>query len=79
MRPRGSYGEVARALCDAASAAPGTVRELAVRAQVGYGLARCTASRLIDAGVLQVHTPGRPQSLALAQPTGAVSNRCDLV
>lgn len=79
MRPRGSYGDVARALCDAAGAAPGTVRQLADRAQVGYDLARCTASRLIDAGVLQVHTPGRPQLLALAQRGGFATHRCDLV
>jgi hypothetical protein len=64
MRPRGTYGEVALALRDAALVKPGPVTDLAQRAQVAYGLARCTASRLVDAGQLIVVSRGRPRVLA---------------
>jgi hypothetical protein len=70
MRPRGSYGEVAEALRTAAAQAPGTVRDLAQRACVGYDVARYTASRLVDAGTLVVQVPQRPAVLAAA-PAGA--------
>lgn len=65
MRPRGSYGDVALALRDAASASPGTVAELAQRACVGYGAARYTASRLVRAGDLVVVDGGRPAVLSM--------------
>lgn len=63
MRPRGSYGDVALALREAASAAPGTVAQLAERACVGYDAARYTASRLVRAGDLVVLEGGRPAVL----------------
>ena len=52
MRPRGSYGEVAQALLRAASAAPGPVRVLAERAQVGYQAAYVACTRLRQRGDL---------------------------
>lgn len=59
-RPRGTFGEIARALL-AAAEAPGTVRELAMRAQVGLRPAQMTVSRLIQAGCLAaVGDPRRP-------------------
>lgn len=54
MRPRGTFGGVARAMLDAADAGPGSVRCLAHRAQVGYTAARYTASRLVSVGELVV-------------------------
>jgi hypothetical protein len=53
-RPCGSYGDVALALRIAALEGPGTVRTLAQRAQVGYSVARYTASRLCSRGDLVV-------------------------
>lgn len=65
MRPRGSYGEVAQALLRAADHGPGAVRTLAERAQVGYDVARYTASRLVSVGELVVLDPdARPATLA---------------
>jgi hypothetical protein len=58
-RPAGSGGCVRQAL-DAAATTPGTVRQLAQRSQVGYALAKCTVSRMIDAGELLVLDDGRP-------------------
>lgn len=76
MRPRGSYGEVGRALIDQAKKQPGTVRELAQRAQVGYVTAAKTASRFVQAGELVKLNEGRPAVLALpdqgSQPEGNV-------
>ncbi len=75
-RPAGTYGDVARALCHAASQGPATVRALAERAQVGYSTARYTASRLCDRGELVVLDGGcRPAvlatpSIAPMAPTG---------
>lgn len=66
MRPRGSYGEVAQALLRAAGCGPAAVRTLAERAQVGYGAARYTASRLVSVGELVVLDPdARPAVLVL--------------
>lgn len=66
MRPRGSYGDVAQALLQAAGRGPASVRALAERAQVGYGTARYTASRLLSVGDLVVLDPGvRPAVLAI--------------
>jgi hypothetical protein len=65
MRPRGSYGEVTCALVRAASEGPGTVRELAARAQVGFAVAERKASVLVDRGDLVVLDGGcRPRVLA---------------
>lgn len=71
MRPRGSYGEIAQALRAAAAAAPGTVRELAGRACVGYAAARYTASRLASTGVLVAVDESRPAVLALSSSFAA--------
>lgn len=65
MRPRGTHGEIARAMWHAADA-PATVRELAQRAQVGYQAARYTASRMVDRGELEVVASGRPALLQRA-------------
>ena len=45
-------GEIVRALAQAAQAGPGTVRELAQRAQVGRRVATYTASRMVARGQL---------------------------
>lgn len=66
MRP---VGDVARAMRQAADAGPGTVRTLAHRAQVGYDLARCTATRLVQRGELVVVGDDRPMVLAVP-PSG---------
>lgn len=50
---------------DAAAAGPGTVRQLAARAQVGMRCAAYTAHRLVAAGHLQVLDARRPTVLAL--------------
>lgn len=65
MRPRGSYGPVATALLQAWAQAPAPVREVAQRAQVGYGVAKRTASRLRQCGELVVLSGGRPAVLAV--------------
>jgi hypothetical protein len=70
MRP---VGEVAMALQRAASV-PGTVVELAHRAQVGMQVARYTASRMVDRQQLLVLDSARPAVLAApgAVPAGRV-------
>jgi hypothetical protein len=58
-RPR---GEIRLALYSAATAAPGPVRELAARAQVGYAAAQYTATRMLrdrELVVLSSGTQGR--------------------
>ena len=70
MRPRGSYGEVASALLEAAGEGAAPVRQLAERAQVGYAAARYTASRLVDQGALQVREAGRPAVLGVPMAPG---------
>lgn len=69
MRPPGSYGPVVRALCSAAKAGPGSYRDLAERAQVGYGSARRTTSRMVARGDLVV-LDGNARPAILAAPTG---------
>lgn len=64
-RPRGSYGDVAVALRDAAASGPASVRVLCERAQVGYVAGRYTASRLVANGALVPVQPGRPMVLSL--------------
>lgn len=66
MRP---IGDIARAMRQAAEVGPGTVRDLACRAQVGYGLARCTATRLVQRGDLVVVSEERPMILSVP-PSG---------
>ena len=61
MRP---HGEIRMALLDAAKQAPGTVRELAERAQVGFATAKYTASRMIDTDQLVRVEDGRPARYA---------------
>jgi len=58
-------GELSQALVKAAAQGPGPVRALAERAQVGYGAARYTASRMVDRGELVVLERGRPALLGL--------------
>jgi hypothetical protein len=77
MRPRGSYGEVALALCNAAQSGPASVRVLAERAQVGYGAARYTASRLVSAGDLVVVDGGRPSVLAVPPSGDTLADKLD--
>jgi hypothetical protein len=60
MRPR---GDIARALHGAALQGPGTVTQLAHRAQVGESVARYTASRMVSRGELVEVQPGRPAVL----------------
>jgi len=70
-RPRQSFGPVVLALIEAAGEQPGTVIELAVRAQVGRSAARYTASRLVDAGVLELLTPPRTRPAVLRRRQAA--------
>lgn len=76
MRPRGTYGEVAQALLRAADHGPGDVRTLATRAQVGYGAARYTASRLVSVGELVV-LDGRSRPAVLARADEAAATGVD--
>lgn len=66
MRPRGTFGEVGRALLSEAQRQPGTVKQLAERAQVGYHAAASTASRYVQGGQLVRVGGGRPAVLAVA-------------
>lgn len=66
-RPRRTYGEVAQALRVAADQGPGTAKQLAERAQVGYAAGQYTASRLQAAGELVKLNQGRPA--VLGRPT----------
>ena len=77
MRPRGSYGEIATALLSAAASGPGPVRELAMRAQVGYDAAHYTCSRLVRTGALAVVQPGRPAIVALPPAVRSIEARLD--
>lgn len=75
MRAGRPLGEVSLALLSAASAGPGTVRELAARACVGFDAARFKASDLVRRGALAALTDERPRVLGLpaqapAQPSG---------
>jgi len=65
MRPRGTYGELAQALCAAAASGPAPVRELCERAQVGYAAGRYTASRLVAGGALVPVQESRPMVLTV--------------
>lgn len=67
MRPVGSYGDLAQALADAAVHGPGTVRQLAERAQVGYQAAAYTASRMVQRGQLEVVSERRPAVLCIPE------------
>ncbi len=71
-RPARSYGPVAEALVQAAGQGPGAVKDLAARAQVGFSVARYTASRLLAAGALVQVAPGRPRVLGVPPQGGSV-------
>jgi hypothetical protein len=64
-RPAGTTGSVRQAL-QAAARLPGTDRQLAERALVGYALAKCTVSRMIDAGELLVLDDDGPRVVIAA-------------
>jgi hypothetical protein len=57
---------VARALLQAAQAGPADVKTLAIRAQVGFAVARYTSSRLVARGQLTAERGVRPSLLRLA-------------
>lgn len=65
-RPRRAPGPVAVAML-AAATEPGTVRELAERAQVGRRAAWYTCTRLVERGDLVVVHPARPAVLRRRQ------------
>lgn len=66
-RPCGTIGPIAQAMLQAA-AQPGTVVELARRAQVGRASAHYTVTRLLQAGMLEVVAPRtRPAVLRLRE------------
>ena len=65
-RPGRPQGDIALALIEAASLEPGTVADLAARAQVGRGPARMTCSRLVTRGQLVVVNRKRPMQLQSA-------------
>jgi hypothetical protein len=71
MRPRGSFGEVGRALLAEAQRQPGTVREIAARANVGYQLAKTTATRYVQGGQLVKLNAQRPAVLGAGMPGSA--------
>lgn len=77
MRPRGSYGEIGRALLAAAAVGPATVSALAERAQVGSAAARVTASRLIERGDLVVIEVGRPAVVAIPPGGDTLAEKLD--
>ena len=64
MRP---HGEVRSALLQAAREAPGQVRDLAARAQVGFSAAQYTATRMLASDELVVVSEGR-RNRVLAAP-----------
>lgn len=67
-RKRGRpIGEIRIALRQAAQE-PGTVLQLAARAQVGRAAAYYTASRMLSSGELEVRVPSKPAVLGLAEP-----------
>lgn len=67
MRPRGTFGPVARALLSVWERQPCTVRDAAMQAQVGIAVARVTASRLLQRGLLIERKPGR-RAVLMAAP-----------
>lgn len=65
-RPGGRpLGELALAMLQAAQQGPATVKALSWRAQVGYGSARYTASRMLARGMLVVVKQARPAVVGL--------------
>jgi hypothetical protein len=61
-------GEISLAMLSMAAQQPGTVRDLAMRAQVGYDVARYTATRLVERGQLVRVADQRPAVLGVAPP-----------
>jgi hypothetical protein len=76
MRP---MGPIAKAMRQAAAQQPGSVRELAERAQVGYAAACYTATRMVQRGQLVPLTTSRPVVLqavdAAESPAEALPQR----
>lgn len=66
-RPRGTFGDLSLQLIRAAQQGPGTVRELAERAQVSADAARFRASRLVACGALVPVADRRPRLLAVPE------------
>lgn len=77
MNRRGCYGDVAQALLGAAREGPATVRTLAERAQVGYGAAWYTATRLKDRGELVVLEDRRPAVLSVPPAGERLADKLD--
>jgi hypothetical protein len=77
MRPAGTFGDVRQALCKAAASSPGSVRELATRAQVGFGTAAYTASRMVSDGQLVRLTDSRPAVLGLPDEVPTMAARME--
>lgn len=67
-------GEIRQAMWQAAQRGPGTVLELAARAQVGRQAAAYTVSRMVRCGELSVLRQGRPAVLGVA-PAPEVEER----
>jgi hypothetical protein len=78
MRPRGTFGAVVQALAAAAAQGPGTARELCERAQVGDGVGRYTASRMVARGELVAVSASRPMVLAAPGPALPAPNDLSL-
>lgn len=62
MRP---MGEISLKMLEALALGPAPVRELAQRAQVGFDVARYTATRLVERGAVVRLEQCRPAVLAL--------------
>lgn len=77
MNRRGCYGDVAQAMLGAAREGPATVRTLADRAQVGYGSAWYTATRLKARGELVELEGGRPAVLAVPPAGNELADKLD--
>lgn len=71
MRPGRPLGEYSQALLSAAAQGPASMATLALRAQVGYGVARFKVPALARAGALVALTEDRPRMYALPQQAGA--------
>lgn len=67
-------GEVARAMLQAAWP-PARVTQVCERAQVGYGVGRYTATRLVQAGELVVVSVPPPAQGTLGRPAAVVASR----
>lgn len=71
---RGRRGEVAQAMLQSAWP-PARVADVCERAQVGYGVGRYTASRLVQAGELVVLAVEPPPPGRTGRPAAVVASR----